>query len=254
MNPYTWLLPVQASSYAAKIDMGIWIIHAAMILIFVLWSIFFAYLLFAYRQRKGHKAERVHISHTASLAPDAAVLIFELILVAVYAIPTWNDIKMSTPSEDESTLVEIVGEQFNWSVRYAGVDGKFGKTDGKFIDFSNPFGIDPADEAGKDDVFAVNDMHFPVNKPVLARLTSKDVIHSFFIPSFRIKQDATPGLVIPVWFTPTLEGDYEVTCAQLCGVGHAIMRADVKVESQAEFEKWLASRAPKKAEAAGEDW
>lgn len=254
MNPYGWLLPVQASSYAAKIDMGLWIIHAAMILIFVLWSVFFAYLLFAYRKRDGHKAERVHISHKASLAPDAAILAFELILVAVYAIPTWGDIKMRSPDEKDATVVEIVAEQFNWNVRYPGPDGKFGKTAAKYVDFSNPLGIDPEDPDGKDDIVTVNDMHFPVGKPVLARLSSKDVIHSFFIPSFRIKQDATPGLVIPVWFEPTLEGDYEVTCAQLCGVGHAIMRADVKVESQPAFDAWLASFASKQAGGPAEDW
>jgi cytochrome c oxidase subunit 2 len=254
MDNYSWLLPVQASSFAAKIDFGLWVIHAAMILIFVLWAIFFGYLLIAYREREGHKAERVHIPHWKSLAPDAAVLFFELVLVALYAIPTWSSVKMSVPDEKDSTVVEIVGEQFNWNVRYPGVDGKFGKTRPDLVDFANPLGIDPSDPAGADDIVTVNDMHFPVGKPVLARLSSKDVIHSFFIPSFRIKQDATPGLVIPMWFEPTLEGDYEVTCAQLCGVGHAIMRADVKVESQADFDKWLASLAPKKAESGGEDW
>ncbi len=254
MNPYSWLLPVQASSFAAKIDTGMWVIHILMFIIFFGWLIYFVYLLVAYREREGHKAQRVHISHKASLAPDIIVFASELLIVFAIALPIWSQVKMTMPDENKSTRVEIVGEQFNWNVRYPGPDGKFGKTNSAFVDFSNPFGIDPSDEAGHDDIVVVNDMHFPVGKPVLARLTSKDVIHSFFIPSFRIKQDATPGLVVPVWFEPTLEGNYEVTCAQLCGVGHAIMRADVKVESQAEFDKWLASLAPKKAEAAGEDW
>lgn len=254
MSNYGWFMPVQASSYAAKIDFGIWGIHILMGGIFVLWLVYFSYLLFAYRQREGHKAERVHISHKASLAPDVIILGLELVIVFFYAIPSWSDIKMSAPAEKDSTVIEVLAEQFNWNVRYAGADGKFGKTAINHIDFTNPFGIDPADADGKDDIVTVNDMHFPIGKPVLARLASKDVIHSFSIPSFRIKQDATPGLVIPIWFEPTLEGDYEVTCAQLCGVGHTIMRADVKVESQEEFDKWLATLAPKKTEAAGEEW
>ncbi|OIO12060.1 MAG: cytochrome c oxidase subunit II [Elusimicrobia bacterium CG1_02_63_36] len=257
MGNYSWLLPVQASSFAARIDLGLWIIHAAMILIFVLWTIFFAYLLVAYRQRDGHKAERIHIDHWKSLAPDAAVLFFELSVVALYVIPTWSSLKMSLPDEKDSIVVNIVAEQFNWNVHYPGPDGKFGKRSAALIDFSNPLGIDPTDPAGADDFVTVNDMHFPVGKPVLARLSSKDVIHSFFIPAFRIKQDAVPGMVVPLWFEPTLEGDYEVTCAQLCGVGHAIMRADVKVQSRTDYDRWFASMAPvKKAGPSGatEEW
>jgi len=153
-------------------------------------------------------------------------------------------------------MADVVAEQFNWSIRYPGPDKKFGRTDPKLVDFTNPFGIDAADEAGKDDVFSVNDLRFPVDRKVRVRLTSKDVIHSFFIPSFRVKQDAVPGMAIPVWFQPTLVGDYEITCAQLCGVGHAAMRADVKVLPQEDFDSWLAGLAPKKEAAAQvlEEW
>lgn len=244
MGNYGWGLPIQASSFAAEIDRGIWIIHIAMVLIFVVWGVFFTYLLIKFRARPGARASRAeHVSHKASLAPDLLVLTFEILLVVFYAVPSWSRIKMNFPAEAESTVVEILGEQFNWSARYPGPDGKFGRTAPELVDFANPFGIDAGDPAGADDVVAVNEIRFPVGKPVLARLTSKDVVHSFFIPEFRIKQDATPGLVVPVWFTPTRVGDYEITCAQLCGVGHAIMRADVKVESPEAFDAWLAKKA-----------
>lgn len=239
MGNYSWLLPVQASDFAPAIDRGLWIIHAAMAVIFVLWSIFFVYLLVRYRQRDGIKAERDHLPIAVSLAPDIAVLAFEVLLVVIYAVPSWRKMKVDVPPAEGSYLVEVAAEQFNWSVRYPGLDGKFGAAKSALVDFTNPFGIDPEDAAGKDDVVTVNELRFPLNERVLVRLTSKDVIHSFFIPEFRVKQDAVPGLAIPVWFTPTLAGDFEITCAQLCGVGHAIMRADVKVQSRAELDVWL---------------
>lgn len=255
---YGWFLPVQASDFAPAIDRGIHIIHWAMGVIFVLWSVFFVYLLVRYRARDGHKPDRSHLPLSVSLAPDIAVLAFEVLLVVVYAVPNWNRMKRVPPPAEGSLQVEVRAEQFNWSVRYPGLDGKFGKTQPGAVDFTNPFGIDEADPAGADDVVAVNELRFPVNERVLVRLTSKDVIHSFFIPEFRVKQDAVPGLAVPVWFTPTLEGDFELACAQLCGVGHAIMRADVKVTDRAAFDQWLAAKksatlaaAPK---AAVEQW
>lgn len=239
---YGWLLPIQASDFAADVDRGIIIIHWAMGLIFAAWSVFFVYLLVRYRQRDGHKADRSHLSVSVSMAPDIAVLVFEILLVAVYAVPSWSRMKITVPPAEGSLQVEIMAEQFNWNIRYPGADGKFGRSEASRVDFTNPFGIDAADAAGTDDVVAVNDLRFPVDERVLARLTSKDVIHSFFIPEFRVKQDAVPGLAVPVWFTPTRIGGYEITCAQLCGVGHAIMRADVKVTSRADFDAWLSAK------------
>lgn len=239
---YGWLLPVQASTFAADIDRGIWILHIAMIFIFVAWSIIFAYLLIRYRARTGGKVDRSEISLKASIAPDIAVLTFEILLVIFYAVPNWSRIKMNFPKPAEALNIEIVAEQFSWNIRYPGPDGTFGRTSISLVDFANPLGIDPADPAGADDIVTVNEMRLPNNKPVLAKLSSKDVIHSFFIPAFRIKQDATPGLAVPIWFTPTREGHYEITCAQLCGVGHAMMRADVFVQRPEEFDKWLAAQ------------
>ena len=242
-------LPVQASTFAKDIDFGIYVIHAAMFVIFALWSVFFVYLLIRYRRKEGVSVQREHMGLLWSLMPDAFILAFELLLVFLYAIPGWSRIKMNAPRPEDSNLVEIVAEQFNWNVRYPGPDGKFGRTSAQLIDFANPLGIDPSDPAGKDDTVSLNSLHIPLGKPTLARLMSKDVIHSFSIAEFRVKQDAVPGMRIPVWFTPMAAGTYEISCAQLCGVGHAIMRAEVVAEAPEDFGKWLAAASAPAVEA-----
>jgi len=220
-----------------------------MISIFVLWGIFFVYLLIRYRARPGHKVDHKDPSHMASLAPDIAVLVFEIGLVVFYAIPSWGRIKIDFPEPSESNNIAIIAEQFAWNIHYPGEDGQFGAISAKFIDSGNVLGLDPNDPASKDDIVTLNELHVPLGKPTLVKLTSKDVIHSFFIPSFRIKQDAMPGLATKVWFEPTMEGHFEISCAQLCGIAHSNMRGDVYVHSQEDFDSWLAKAA---AEAAAE--
>ena len=139
-----------------------------------------------------------------------------------------------------ATIVEITGEQFQWNFHYAGPDGQFGRSDTKLITSTNYIGLDRSDPVAKDDVVSVGVMHVPVGKPVRVRLRSKDVIHSFFLPNFRMKQDAVPGMGIEVWFTPTVAGQYEIACAELCGLGHYRMKAALTVdESEAQFNEWL---------------
>jgi cytochrome c oxidase subunit 2 len=156
------------------------------------------------------------------------------------------------PPEREALVVRVTAEQFAWNVHYPGPDGVFGRTDIQLLDVSaNPLGLDRSDPAAADDVTTLNQLHLPVNRPVIVRLRSKDVIHSFGVPELRVKQDAIPGLTIPLWFVPTvttaemraLKGDdafqYEIACAQLCGLGHAAMRGFVTVHPAAEFQQWL---------------
>jgi cytochrome c oxidase subunit 2 len=169
------------------------------------------------------------------------------------------------PSESESLVVRVTAEQFAWNVHYAGPDGRFGRTDIKLIDVqSNPLGLDRSDPAAKDDVTTLNQLYLPVNKPIIVRLRSKDVIHSFGVPELRVKQDAIPGLTIPIWFVPTVttaemrtrtgnaEFQYEIACAQLCGLGHSAMRGFVTIQSPEEFQKWLDEKVKEQAEAAAD--
>jgi cytochrome c oxidase subunit 2 len=141
-------------------------------------------------------------------------------------------------------FVRFIAQQFAWNVRYPGPDGVFGRQDMKFVASDNVFGVDPSDPNGKDDIQLLNEIHVPVNKPVIIYLSSKDVIHSLKIISMRVTQDTIPGLRIPVWFKPVKEGRYQINCAQLCGNGHSAMSGGyLVVESQAAFDKWLKSKS-----------
>jgi cytochrome c oxidase subunit 2 len=246
VSHYGWTLPIQASSFAKEVDRGLYIIHGAMFLIFILWAIFFTYLLIRYRRREGAEAQHPkHENVLWSLAPDIAILAFEIGLIALYAVPTWSRMKIRPPSPENSNVLNVVAEQFNWIAHYPGPDGQFGRRKPELVDFANILGLDPQDPNGKDDVVSVNEIHLPLGKTTLIRLSSKDVIHSFSIAEFRIKQDAVPGLEIPLWFEPTLAGTFELTCAQLCGIGHAAMRATVHVEDKETFEDWISTHGLK---------
>jgi cytochrome c oxidase subunit II len=256
---YGWTLPIAASTYARDIDFGIRLIHLAMLTIFVLWAIFFTYLLVRYRRRDGVPAEREPEHHgviSTSLIPDILVMVFEIGLIFFYALPVWSRVKSVFPAEKDANRIDIVAEQFAWNVHYPGADGKFGKRDLDKIHFSNPLGLDHDDAAAQDDVVLANEIHMPIGKPTLIRLTSKDVIHSFWVPEFRVKQDAVPGMTIPVWVQPDRPGRYELSCAQLCGFAHSLMRAEVVVDTAEDYAKWLKgsvaqAAAPAKA---GESW
>jgi cytochrome c oxidase subunit 2 len=180
------------------------------------------------------------------------VAVVEAVLLLGFSIPIWAARVDHRPPESEALVVEVTGEQFAWNVHYAGPDGRFGRTDITMIDLqSNPLGLDRSDPAAKDDVTTVNQLFLPVNKPIIVKLRSKDVIHSFGVPEFRVKQDAVPGLTIPIWFVPNVtttemrartgnpEFQYEIACAQLCGLGHAHMRGFVTVLGTDEFQKWI---------------
>ena len=137
----------------------------------------------------------------------------------------------------------MIGKQFEWHSHYPGPDGRFGRRDISLITPTNAIGLDRSDPNGADDIATINQMNLPVNKPVIVYLSSQDVIHSMGIAGMRVKQDAIPGMQIPVWWTPTVTGEFEVNCSQLCGLGHYRMRAAVTVQTEAEFNAWLAEEA-----------
>ena len=139
--------------------------------------------------------------------------------------------------------MRVTGEQFAWNAHYPGNDGRFGRRDIKLVGADNPLGLDRTDPDAKDDITTTNQLNFPVNRPVLVHLSSKDVIHSFGLFEMRVKQDAIPGMDIPVWFIPNRIGEYEIACSQLCGLGHYRMRGFVSVKSQADYDAWLAEQA-----------
>lgn len=239
LSNYHWGLPVQASSYASKIDHSLMILHGAMFLIFGLWLIYFIYCLIRYRRGKNGAALYTHKTSVASYTPDIVILAFEIWLIFIIGVPIWAYIREKLPPPKEATEVHVVAEQFAWLFHYPGPDGIFGKRDPKLVNASNPLGLDENDPFSKDDIVSVNEFHLPVGKPVLIQLTSLDVIHSFFVPEFRTKQDAVPGMNIRMWFEPIKTGRFELGCAQLCGTGHYRMRGDVYVTAPEEYQTWL---------------
>jgi cytochrome c oxidase subunit II len=164
------------------------------------------------RAQYFHGSQRLEVIWT--IVP-AAILVF----IALYQMGTWASIKFRSAAPKVPALAEITGRQFQWVMRYPGADGKLNT---------------------RDDLFTVNDLHFVKNKQALIYLKSSDVLHSFFLPILRIKQDAVPGMTIPVWFDSDTAGSFELVCAELCGWGHYKMRGKVTIhETEEEFQKWF---------------
>jgi cytochrome c oxidase subunit II len=187
-------------------------------------------------RRAAHWHEHLGAELTWTLVPAAA-----FIVLGVLGEFAWAHIYSAPPANAQQ--VEVVGRQFEWYIRYPGPGGTLGRWDPKFVTAENPLGLDPSDPAGKDNIVVINDLHLVVNRPVAVHIRAVDVIHSFFLPNFRVKQDALPGREVEIWFTPDRTGTYQIACAQLCGVGHYTMRGNVTVvASQKDFDTWLASQ------------
>lgn len=211
-----WWLPENVSTYGQDID---WLFHliyyitgATFVLVFVTMLVF----LVMYRDRPGRKARYTHGSTPLEIAWTVVPAVI-LVVLTVLSLPAWSRIKMTMPETD--VVLQVTAKQFNWQVAYPGPDGTFGTADDKVF---------------------LDEMHVPVNKAVQVILKSQDVIHSFFVPQFRMKQDAVPGREIRQWFEATKPGKYELPCAELCGFGHSGMRGWIYVHTPEEYARWAA--------------
>lgn len=236
-------LPVAASTHAGDIDQMLVLIHWLMVVLFVGWGVFFVYALFRFRRSANPKASYAGAKGKVSKGLEIAIVVVEFVLLVFYAIPAWATRVSEFPAENQAVVVRVVGEQYAWNSHYPGTDGQFGRTDVKLVRPDNPLGLDRTDPASKDDITTINQMNVPVDRPILVHLSTKDVIHSFGLFEMRVKQDAIPGMVIPVWFIPNRIGQYEVACSQLCGLGHFRMRGFLNVQSDADYKAWLAEEA-----------
>ena len=210
--------PHDISTFGPQID---WLFELIFWIVMVVWiAVMIAMVVFMvrYRTRPGRKAEYIEGNTRLEIVWTTATAVI-LVVLAFMSRATWADIKEHGPPGQ--VFYGVNAKQFNWEITYPGPDGKFGT---------------------KDDVIVENEMHVPVGKVVRIDLTSKDVIHSFFVPNLRLKQDAVPGRVIKVWFEATETGQYEIPCAELCGFGHSGMKGNLTVQSQADFDKWLADQ------------
>ncbi|MFN2399951.1 MAG: cytochrome c oxidase subunit II [Gemmatimonadaceae bacterium] len=217
----SWILPHGASTFAGEID---WLYYLILIITgvaFVIVQLALLWFLFKYRARPGRKAHYTHGNNTAEIVWTSVTTVV-VVIIGLLSAGTWNEIKgrKSVPADAEE--IGIHAKQFEWHFTYPGADARLG----------NP-----------DDFSVRGQLHLRVNKPVVLTLTSEDAIHSFFVPAFRIKQDAVPGMSIRVWFQPTEEGQYEMACAELCGLGHYRMKAMVTVHNEADYDRWMAERS-----------
>ncbi len=236
-----WWLPPLASVFGREIDR---LFYSTLIItgvVFVLVHVLLALFVWRYAAYGDRKALYWYDNRKLELSYTIIPAIVLAIMVSMGGV-VWATIHKAPPAD--ALLVDERGEQFSWLSRYPGPDGVFGRVDPKLIDHrTNPMGLDPSDPAASDDIVS-SELHLVVNRPVRVRLRSTGVIHSFFIPQFRVKQDAVPGMTIETWFTPTREGPYEIACAELCGIGHYAMKGKVVVESQQAFDAWLAQQKP----------
>jgi cytochrome c oxidase subunit II len=237
-------LPDVASVHGQKVDDFIVYVHWLMIALFFGWLAYFIFTLYRFRKARSPKANYFGVRSHFSTYVEIGVVAFESVLLLFFAVPLWGDVVGKLPKDSDSTVVQIVAQQFAWNARYSGPDGQFGAQDMRFVTSDNIFGVDPNDAGGKDDLQVLNEIHVPVDKPVICYISSKDVIHSFRVPEMRTTQDAIPGMRIPTWFQPTKTGTFQIYCAQLCGNGHAAMAGGrLVVQSRADFDKWLASKS-----------
>jgi len=206
---------------------------------FVLVLVFTAYCLYRFRHVPGRRSlyEPENQKLEGWLAGITTVLVIALLAPGLMA---WHEY-INVPKD--AMEVEALGVQWSWSFRLPGADGQLGSTDVRYVDSTNPLGVSPADPKGQDDIIVTSgELHLPVGKPVKVLLRSLDVLHDFFVPQIRAKMDLVPGLESYFWFTPTKTGEFDILCAAYCGTGHPQMRGKLIVESEEDYQKWLAAQ------------
>jgi cytochrome c oxidase subunit 2 len=261
---------VSASTQGPAIDQVISLTHWLMLILFVGWGIFFIYTLIRFRASKNTKAEYSGVRNHYSSYLEAGVAVIEVALLIGFAFPIWASRVNDVPIDKEAVQIRVVGQQFAWNIHYPGPDGVFGNSSVDLVDEAeNPIGLDRSDDFAKDDVVTVNQLHIPVNTPINISLSTKDVIHSFTLTELRVKQDAIPGMEIPVWFEATMTSEeflkttigtgregkgFEIACAQLCGLGHYRMKGFLTVHNDEGYSTWLQEEQKYLEEEEDDDW
>jgi len=215
---YRHWLPEDVSSFGHKVDSLFYFILILTGLVFVVTEVALAMFIWQYDARRNTRpAVFTHGSHNLEVIwtiLPAATLIF----IALHQMDAWAEAKLKVGQPVDPFVVEVTGRQFEWRIKYPGPDGQL----------ETP-----------DDVTTVNSLHLPVGANILVKLKSQDVLHSFFLPNLRVKQDAVPGMVQNVWFQPVKTGQYDIVCAELCGWGHYKMRGELVIQSPDDFQKWM---------------
>jgi len=220
-----WLGLVSASTYAKDIDFVFDLIFWIVTFWFLLAEGVFFYLILRFRKKEGVPGQYI----TGELKsekrwitiPHFAVLVFD-VLILFFAVKVWYEVKQNIPDAPDKAMIRVIGQQWAWTFVDPGPDGK----------------LDTPDDIAK-----VNELHVQVDKLHIFQLESKDVVHSFSVPVFRLKQDVIPGRVITGWFTPTQTGTFDIQCTEICGIGHALMPARIVIETAEQHAAWVAENA-----------
>ena len=265
-------LPLNASIQGEYVDNANVLMHWLMLILFLGWGTFFIVSLIRFRASKNKTADYTGVkSHMSSLL-EAAVAIIEIIALFGFSYPVWAYRVNDIPDYRDAENIRVVAQQFAWNIHYPGEDGLFGTTRSDLVDEQdNPIGLDRGSPNASDDFYTINQLHIPVHKTIRIDLTTKDVIHNFKLPELRVSQDAIPGMLIPVHFEATMtskefletvkgthrEGmGLEISCAQLCGLGHYRMKGFLTIHDQDGYDSWLDEQAEYLLESGDddEDW
>ncbi|NOY00623.1 MAG: cytochrome c oxidase subunit II [Verrucomicrobia bacterium] len=233
-----------ASEHGDMVDHFLEMVHWVMGVLFIGWSAFLVFVLLRFNKKANPKARYAGMTSHFSTHVEIGVVIVEVVLLLGFAFPLWAARTEGIPKGDNVLKIRAVGQQFYWTFHYAGKDGKMGLTEMSGVSAANGIGLVKQDPNAQDDFISLSELVLPLGQPVIVQVTSKDVIHGLAPIPLMTQQDAIPGREIPMWFTATKTGEWDIVCAQLCGAGHANMVATVKVMPKAEFDEWLAEQAP----------
>jgi cytochrome c oxidase subunit 2 len=226
-----------------KIDLIFNIIFWLTTVVFIGVAITLTYFIIKYRHKDGVKAAYYHGNNLYEIIWTSIPFVI-FVALGIYSNVVWRELQ-ARPVPENAIAVHIVAQQYGWNIRYAGIDGKLGAHDRKNITADNLFGVDKSDPASADDIVKYNELVIPQEVPIHLIMNSKDVIHSFYVPEFRLYQDVVPGMDVNwVWFTTKGPGKFQLACSQLCGTGHYKMKADIKVISSTEYQEWVKTNSP----------
>ena len=232
---FKWGMPELASNRGG-LDSLYYVILGITGVAYIVVQLLLGFYIWKYSDRPGAEGVYWHDSHKMEVGWTVGTAAI-LIPIVMIGLRLWSGV--FSPPPPNAVEVEVVGAQFQWDMRYPGPDGVFGRVRPELISLANLLGVDPDDPASADDFSLTNQLVLPVDRPVVLHLRSKDMQHSFFLPQHRVKQDLQPGMNIQTWFIPTELGEYEIACAELCGLGHYRMRGFLTVMEPDDFENWL---------------
>ena len=240
-----WWLPQIISAHGASIDRQLMETMIAAGVLFVSSQLLLSLFVWQSSDTSRQRKIKTFPGGATPMVIFAVVLVgLEVLAMTFVGSKVWASVYM-TPPDPDSMVIDLQSGQFAFYFRYAGPDGKFGTLHPDKINEGNqnPYGLDPANDIASRDDIVVGTMTIPVNKPILLTMHSKDVTHSFYVPELRIQQDIVPGMLIPLHFTATKTGRFEIVCTQLCGLGHYNMRAFLEVVPQDQFDQWLKTQS-----------